>query len=337
MSISPILAASHLWDSSSPLHSPITRGVLLLTLIALLFTPLILLLNKKLNKLTARTVEAIRERYRTWLFLAPLLLIPILYSPGSAIIAVTIFSLICYREFARATGLFRWRDLSALVALAIILINFAAFDSWYNLFLALPPLCIVVFAAYSVLPDEPRGYLQRVGLASFAFLFIGVGLAHLSYLANSTEYRPFFCIILLCTQISDLLSFASAKLFNTRPIFRQTTARKTVSGMLVPFFIIAFLSAYLIHIQFRDTPIDTVWKLATFGIAIAACAQLGDLVIASIKRDIGIKDMAGTLPGHGGFLDRFNSVLLVAPVVFHLLKYFDGLSLNFAQRIFTGQ
>ena len=64
--------------------------------------------------------------------------------------------------------------------------------------------------------------------------------------------------------------------------------------------------------------------------------QLGELVLGSIKRDIGIKDMGAVLPGHGGILDRFNSLLLVSPAVFHLVKYLVGIGEGQPVRVFTG-
>ena len=65
-------------------------------------------------------------------------------------------------------------------------------------------------------------------------------------------------------------------------------------------------------------------------------AQFGDLVLGSIKRDLGVKDLAGTLPGHGGISDRVNSLLLVAPAAFHFVGYLVGVGLDKPARIFTG-
>jgi phosphatidate cytidylyltransferase len=88
--------------------------------------------------------------------------------------------------------------------------------------------------------------------------------------------------------------------------------------------VVAPLAAVAAGSIFKGTPVDNPVVLAGFGLIIAAGAQLGDLVVGSIKRDLGIKDMGNVLPGHGGFLDRFNSLLLIAPAAYHYLNYFGA-------------
>jgi phosphatidate cytidylyltransferase len=72
------------------------------------------------------------------------------------------------------------------------------------------------------------------------------------------------------------------------------------------------------------------------GIIISVVGQLGDLMLSSIKRDVGIKDTGMTIPGHGGLLDRFDSLILVAPAVFHYVGFFVGFGLDQPARIITG-
>ena len=81
---------------------------------------------------------------------------------------------------------------------------------------------------------------------------------------------------------------------------------------------------------------DRPLLLGLLGALVSIGAQAGDLMLSSIKRDLGIKDMGVTLPGHGGVLDRFNSLLLVAPAVFHLVNYVVGIGLGAPSRIITG-
>ena len=78
--------------------------------------------------------------------------------------------------------------------------------------------------------------------------------------------------------------------------------------------------------------------LVMLGALLSVLGQCGDLVVSSIKRDLGIKDMSSVIPGHGGLLDRFDSLLLVAPVIFHYINYFktDGIGGDQAVRILSG-
>jgi len=81
--------------------------------------------------------------------------------------------------------------------------------------------------------------------------------------------------------------------------------------------------------------VDSLVKVITLGLIVSISGQLGDLTLSSIKRDLGIKDWAATFPGHGGLLDRFNSLLFAAPAVFHYVGYFRGIGLDQPTRIIT--
>ena len=90
------------------------------------------------------------------------------------------------------------------------------------------------------------------------------------------------------------------------------------------------------HFVFAGSAVDTPAKLIGLGLIVSVAGQFGDLMVSSIKRDIGIKDMGVTIPGHGGLLDRFDSMLLVAPAVFHYIGFFRGFGMDQPVRIFTG-
>jgi phosphatidate cytidylyltransferase len=72
------------------------------------------------------------------------------------------------------------------------------------------------------------------------------------------------------------------------------------------------------------------------GLFIALAAQLGDLMLAAIKRDVGIEQLDVIIPGHGGLLDRFDSLILVAPVAFHIINYFAPVGAGEPVCVFSG-
>ena len=88
--------------------------------------------------------------------------------------------------------------------------------------------------------------------------------------------------------------------------------------------------------RFVFGPTLSQWHhLIVMGILVSVAGQLGDLVLSSVKRDLNVKDMGSMIPGHGGLLDRFDSLLLVAPALFHYVTYFQGFGLDQPVRILT--
>ncbi len=323
----------YLFDTSGALDHPVTRWTLIGTIAALVLAPLLTLALSRAGKLSDATRADVLRRVRTWWLIAPVALAMVVVCPLSAMLLVTGLALLCYREFARATGLFRHRLLSGIVAIGILTMALAAVDHWYGLFAAAQPLAMVLLATAGVWPDQPKGYLQRVATAGIGMAMFGAGFMHLAYMANEPQYRPLLCLLLVGTQLSDIAGYCVGKAIGRRRVFPNTSPSKTLGGHLGGLVIVTPLVAWLAHLAFRGTALDHWHLLLGLGLCVALGAQVGDLVLGSIKRDIGVKDLATTLPGHGGFTDRCNSLLLVAPMAFHFIGYFVGFGLDRPHRI----
>jgi phosphatidate cytidylyltransferase len=275
-------------------------------------------------------------RLFSWCWLLPLMILPVLAGREATIAAVTVLSLLCWREFARATGAFRERLLSAVVVIGILFLNFAALDHWYGFFVALPSLSACVIAVATIPLDRPAGYVQRTALALVGYVLFGFGLAHLGYMANDLNYRPVVLMLLLTVALSDVAAFTFGKLLGGAKLIPNTSPGKTRAGAIGALLTTAVVVGVLSSIIFAGTRMDRLHWLIAFGLLVGLAAQAGDLVLSSIKRDIGIKDIGAALPGHGGVLDRFNSLLLVAPASFHFIGYFVGFGLDRPTRLITG-
>jgi phosphatidate cytidylyltransferase len=302
---------------------------------ALLLAVAIIALLSRSGRVSPALRRELWLRTRSWVLLILGVWLPILAGAFWAVLAFLLVSLWCWREYSRATGLFREHLLSAVAVLAILLLYVAVLDHWYNFFMALAPLGLVSLAIVTIPLDRPQGYVQRVGLALFGYLLLGVAWGHLAYLTNDWHYRPLVLLVLVAVALSDVAAFTAGRLLGRRKLLPETSPNKTLAGALGALVLTTAFVAVATGPLFAGTAIaGWGWRLL-LGFLVGALAQLGDLMLSSIKRDIGIKDMGRSIPGHGGMLDRVNSLLLVAPAVFHFVGYFNGIGADQPQRILT--
>lgn len=283
------------------------------------------------------------DRWKSWCWLVVLMIAPVLFGAAWTMAAVALLSLLCYREYARATGLFRERLLSACVVLGILIVTFAAVDHYDRLFFASAALGVALIIAVTIPLDRPHGFVQRTALAVVGFLLFGFSLGYLGLMANTgnlgngADYRPLVLLILVAVELNDIFAYCCGKLIGGPKLLPNTSPGKTVAGSLGALVLTTLLVWGLGKFLFAETPMDRPDRLVTLGILISGLGQLGDLMLSSIKRDIGIKDTGAVIPGHGGLLDRFDSLVLVPPAVFHYLSLHLGpLGADQAARIITG-
>jgi phosphatidate cytidylyltransferase len=315
---------------------PMTVVVTLTAVVLLILTPLLILITTRAVKSSAEKQKELWDRYRSWIWLVLCILIPILAGAFWTILAVATLSVLCYREYARITGLFRERTISAIVVIGILLITFAELDNWYRLFVALFPLTVALIAIGGLIPDQPKGYIQRVGLGVLGFALFGSALGSLGYMANAWDYRPVLLLIIFAVELNDIFAYICGHLFGHRKFVPNTSPNKTVGGALGAVILTTPLVAVIAHFIWINTRLDNPICLIGLGIILSVVGQFGDLMLSSIKRDLGLKDTAKLIPGHGGLLDRFDSLILVAPAVFHYVSYFVDLTAGQPQRIFSG-
>jgi len=317
--------------------SPVTLWITIAVIAALLIAAIIIWLLRVAGRTSEKLHDELVKRVVSWAVMTPLLLGPVLLGAAWSILAEAMWCILCYRDFARATGFFRHRSLSIVVVLGIIATTFAIADHWYGFFVAIPPLTMVLLAIVAILRDEPHGYTQRVSLGVISFLLFGHCIGHLGYMANDADFRPIIMLIILTVELNDVFAYITGKTFGRRKITPQTSPNKTLGGALGALVLTTVLVSTVGHFVFAGSGVDTPAKLIGLGLLVSVAGQFGDLMVSSIKRDIGIKDMGVTIPGHGGLLDRFDSMLLVAPAVFYYIEFFREFGMDQPVRIFTGR
>ncbi len=121
--------------------------------------------------------------------------------------------------------------------------------------------------------------------------------------------------------ICDSAAFFGGVRFGKRRLYERVSPKKSWEGAIFGLFgaLIAFIGSYYIYLDFLRLS-----DVIILGLIVGTIGQMGDLVESLIKRDAGVKDSSNLIPGHGGMFDRFDSVLMVAPVMYVYLKLFTG-------------
>jgi phosphatidate cytidylyltransferase len=327
---------TRLFSPSQAFQDPVTTATCILVAGALAASFVIIHGLRRGGRLDDALYAELRRRWTTWCVIVPVLLVPILLGALPTVLAWCTLSLFCHGEYARAAGLFRYKSLVMVNLAGIAAVNFAVLDHYYRLFVALTPLVVALLVAIAILSDHPKGYLQRVCLAVLGFSLFGCWLGHFTYFTNDAKYRPILLWILLGVECNDIFAYLSGRMFGRRKLCPNTSPNKTVEGALGALVLTTALVAAVGHFVFRGEAMDTPLLLCLLGALFSVAGQFGDLLFSSIKRDLGIKDLGVVLPGHGGLLDRFDSLILVSPIVFHFVNYVQGVGLGERTNLITG-
>lgn len=165
------------------------------------------------------------------------------------------------------------------------------------------------------LSDGPAGFARDVAAATLIaayvpfLLFFGILLA----VAHDGEWRVFSVLAMIV--LSDTGGYAAGVFFGKHTMAPSISPKKSWEGLVGSLAATGIGGAFLVH-YLLDQP---YWHGIVLGIAVSAAAVVGDLAESLLKRDLGIKDMSSLLPGHGGLMDRLDSVVFAAPVAFALL------------------
>lgn len=249
------------------------------------------------------------------LALGPLVLVTILFAPawvfllfaGLSVVAAGFELLTMARSSGVACG--RWLP---LLALALILVLSWRFG-WSGFAAASAATLLVLPAAQLAHPDRPRGGLNGAAVACFTALFLGFGGACFGWLRLLPQPEVagrLTALFLLCIWIGDSGAYYVGRTWGRHRMSPRISPKKSWEGLAGG--TVATFAAALGLGSLVGGGLDPVDLLALATI-LAVAAPVGDLIESHIKRDTGVKDSSGLLLGHGGFLDRTDSVLYGAP------------------------
>ncbi|NEB21931.1 phosphatidate cytidylyltransferase [Streptomyces coelicoflavus] len=183
--------------------------------------------------------------------------------------------------------------------------------------MALTALAVLVWR----MTEPPEGYLKDVTAGLFAAFYVPFLATFVTMMLAADDGAWRVLVFLILTVVSDTGAYAVGWRFGRKKLAPRISPGKTREGLLGAVAFAMAAGALCVQFLIED---GTWWQGLLLGLAVAVSATLGDLGESMIKRDLGIKDMGTLLPGHGGIMDRLDSLLPTAPVVWLLLVIFVG-------------
>lgn len=303
----------------------LTGGVILLLLIGSVTGWA--LSRRTLSESGRKTVDNLNARMRAWWVMTAVFALALLTGGIGSIVLFALSSFMALREFVTLTPTRLGDHRSLFWAFFVITpLQYVLLSvEWYGLFsIFIPVYVFLLLPIRSAVAGDTERFLERAAKIQWGLMICVYSLSHapaLLTLLNIPNYvgengKLLYYFVMIC-ELSDVMQYTFGKLFGRHLISPAVSPNKTWEGLIGGISATVAIGAAL----WWATPF-TPWESAGMSLAICAMGFGGGLVMSAIKRDRGVKDWGASIAGHGGVLDRIDSLCFSAPVFFHLTRYY---------------
>ncbi|WGM40937.1 phosphatidate cytidylyltransferase [Caulobacter sp. NIBR1757] len=295
-------------------------GVVALLTVAAAISAVLPLVNK------TKDYTELRQRITSWWVMVALLAAALLAGWQATTLLFVVISFIALREFLSIARTRREDRLIILAAYLAIPVSYAfiALDL-YMIFLVIVPVYAFLLTPFLMAAlGQTKGYLSRVAMFHWGMMTCVYNIGYAAFLMRVPDDQApagaagLVLMLLVATEFNDVAQYVWGKTLGKHKIVPTVSPNKTwegfIGGWVSTALLIWFAGPYL-------TPLSGV-GLFTVAVTLPLAGFAGDVTMSAIKRDIGIKDTSHLIPGHGGLLDRIDSLTFTAPLYFHLLAFF---------------
>lgn len=300
-------------------------GVLAVLLIATVAGAL--LARRAGDEVSRATITNLNDRIRAWWVMCAVLALALLTGRTGAVFLFAAISFLALREFMTLAPT-RHGDHRALLWIFFVVTPiqyWLVWRDWYGLFaIFIPVFVFLLVPARVALAGDTGEFLARTAVIQWGLMICVYCVSYAPALlmlnpGGAGSGAKLLLFLLIVVQGSDVLQYIWGKLLGRRKIAPLVSPNKTWEGFLGGVACATLLGAALWWL----TPFAP-WQAAVMALVIALMGFAGGLTMSAIKRDRGVKDFGALIAGHGGILDRIDSLCFAAPVFFHLTRYFFG-------------
>jgi len=266
----------------------------------------------------------LKMRTKSWWVMATIFVAATFINPIVSYFAFALLSFVALRELASISKNVREADRRVLIwcYLAIPIQYLLAYYGQYSLFLTFIPIFMYLWIPFMLVV---KGVTEDIGRSMSVLptqLMLTVfGVSHLAYLLSLPDIEGFaaggrglLLFIVFITEMNDVFQFTWGKMFGRLKIMPKVSPNKTWEGLIGGVITTTVVGYFLRFL----TPFSGM-EAILICLSVSIVGFIGDVVVSAIKRDIGAKDTGNTIPGHGGILDRIDSLAMTAPVFFHIV------------------
>jgi len=273
-----------------------------------------------------RDYNELRLRIKTWWIIVAVFAAAVLFNRTVSVVVLGLVSFLAFKEYLSLVPTRRADHRVLFWAYLAIPIQFYwVWIAWYGLFIIFIPVFVFLFLPMRmILIGETAGFLRAIGTLQWGLMITVFGLSHAAYmLVLPANINPaggamgLLIYLVFLTESNDISQYICGKSFGKRKIVPKVSPNKTVAGFLGGVLTTTALAAVLAPFL---TPLTRDEALGA-GLLIGLAGFVGDVTISALKRDLGVKDSGSLLPGHGGILDRLDSLTYTAPLFFHYVYY----------------
>ncbi len=277
-----------------------------------------------------RNYTELRQRVGTWWAMVLLFTTALLLSRTASLVFFAFVSFLALKEFFSMIPTRRAdRRVLFWAYLAIPVQYYWIYAGWYGMFIIfIPVYMFLLLPMRMVMIGQTEGFGRAVGTIHWGLMTTVFCISHAAFLlvlrlpyvpeASPTTPGPGLLLFLVVlTELNDIAQYCWGKVLGRRRITPTVSPNKTwagfVGGLATSIILSGLLGPWLTPLSRQHA----LWAGAIIGLS----GFIGDVVISALKRDIGVKDAGAMLPGHGGVLDRIDSLTYTAPLFFHYVRY----------------
>ena len=308
------------------LNSAAGNGVPLVMALVLGLLVVATLVSEVLPRIRQRPPNAeLVARVRAWWVMAALFGLALLLDRRFSILFMLLLSYLALKEYLSLIPQRRSDRTVLLWVYACLPLQYLwIYLGSYGMFIIFVPVYAFLFLPFRLmLTGVTQHFLRASATLHWGLMLTVFALGHLAYLLNLPIRHPaggvgWLLFVVLVTQLNDVAQYLSGKAFGRRRIVPTVSPGKTWEGLVGGVLISAALAWFIGPLLTPLLP----WERLTLGVLLPVVGFIGDVTMSAVKRDLGVKDASSLIPGHGGILDRIDSLMFTAPVFFHFVYYF---------------